>query len=385
VDARRDKHVVWHVTEAMGGGISTAVHQYVRATPEFEHHLVGCLRTRHQTGEQQMFSQVRSTAFRGPLGLATIVLRSRRWPAPDIVHVHSTWAGLLGRVLLHHRRIPVVYSPHAYYFERTDISALRRWAARRLERALGRWTDTVVAVSPHEARLAADMGCRAEYVPNVAALPDLADRPSPRLVTVGRVEEQKDPRFFAATMTALRAMGVEVDPLWVGAGDRKLEAVLRSSGVRVTGWVTRQQALAEVRSADVYIHTAAWEGSPLTVLEAEALGLPVIVRSIPAMVSLGHPAVNTTPEALAASIVTALGRTAARSRPAVPQGRARAAGPDPTRRLAGVYSRLIEQASTPHVRTGRAGVVPHLVPLRYAFRGNAAQLASPVPLTANRP
>ncbi len=305
--------MVWHVTEAMGGGLATAVHEFVRSTPEYSHHLVGHLRTQHQTGESGPFDGVASAERGGPLGLAALLRDPGDLPAPDVVHVHSAWAGLVARVLLHRHRSRLVYSPHSYYFERTDIPRVAQWAAWGLERLLARATRVVVAVSPYEAELATRLGCDVRFVPNVARLPLRRRVPAPRragavprLVTVGRVEPQKDPRFFAATVDALRALGTDVEAVWIGAGPPDLEAVLRASGVEVTGWVDRTEVLDEVRAADVYVHTAAWEGNPLTVLEAESLGVPLAVRSIPAMVSLGHPAGNTTPRALAATIAAQL-------------------------------------------------------------------------------
>jgi glycosyltransferase involved in cell wall biosynthesis len=305
--------VVWHVTEAMGGGISTAIHHFVRSTPRYSHHLVCSLRPQHQTGEDGGFASIRHSGRPGPLGLALLLAAPLDLPEPDIVHVHSTWSGLIARLLLARYRARIVYSPHAYYFERTDLPAAVRFADRILERMLAPLTRVVVAVSPHEARLAESLGTPARFVPNAAVLrgpPRGTVRTSrssvPRLVTVGRVDAQKDPRFFAETVAAVRAAGTEIGAVWVGAGSRELEEVLRWHGIAVTGWVDRARVLAELRSADVYVHTAAWEGNPLTVLEAEALGLPCAVRSTPAMTSLGHPPYNDTPARLAEAVLRLL-------------------------------------------------------------------------------
>jgi glycosyltransferase involved in cell wall biosynthesis len=344
--------VVWHVTEAMGGGLETAINHFVRSTPECSHHLVGARRPQHRTGEASLFTSARYSSRPGPWGLARLLLRPLDLPAPDVVHAHSAWAGLIARVMLMRYRAHMVYSPHAYYFERTDISPVVRWAVTGLERFLARLTRGVVAVSPHEAALAVGMGTLAWFVPNVAELTDAGYQPRPvgrsatgrrpRLVTVGRVEPQKDPRFFAATVRALQEMGLDADVVWVGAGDPELEEVLTASGVRLTGWVDRETALDEVRSADVYVHTAAWEGNPLTVLEAEALGRPVAVRSIPAMVSLGHPAEDDTPQRLAERILSLAGGAPPPARQPVPL---------PAVPLADVYATVATGALEPAARS----------------------------------
>src|SRR4051812_5274094 len=118
LEIRDDRPVVWHVTEAMGGGISTAIHQFVGSTPQYDHHLVCALRPQHQTGEDGGFTSVRYSRRPGPLGLARLCAGPLDLPKPDIIHAHSTWSGLVTRVLLARHRAHIVYSPHAYYFER---------------------------------------------------------------------------------------------------------------------------------------------------------------------------------------------------------------------------------------------------------------------------
>ena len=93
---------------------------------------------------------------------------------------------------------------------------------------------------------------------------------------MGRVRRQKDPDFFAAAARAAR----DLDWVWVGGGDEAGEGRLRAAGVRVTGWLERSAVLDELATADVYVHTAAWEGAPLSILEAARAGCPVVARKI---------------------------------------------------------------------------------------------------------
>ena len=75
-------------------------------------------------------------------------------------------------------------------------------------------------------------------------------------------------------------------------------------------WLPRQAALDRLATADVYVHTAAWEGCPVSVLEAAALDLPIVARRIPALEALGVPTLCDTPEAMVAAARTLLGRPA---------------------------------------------------------------------------
>src|SRR6185295_18437782 len=77
---------------------------------------------------------------------------------PDVVHLHSSMAGALGRLQPPLPGRPaVVYSPHCFAFERRDILRERRWAYRLAEFVLARRTDAFICVSPHEAQLARNL------------------------------------------------------------------------------------------------------------------------------------------------------------------------------------------------------------------------------------
>src|SRR5215210_8613709 len=85
--------------------------------------------------------------------------------APDLVHLHSSKAGLAGRLALRGRR-PTVFQPHAWSFLAAG-QPLRR-AALAWERAATRWADAVVCVSEGEQVAGERAGIRAEWrvVPN---------------------------------------------------------------------------------------------------------------------------------------------------------------------------------------------------------------------------
>ena len=66
---------------------------------------------------------------------------------PDIVHLHSSKAGLAGRLALRGRR-PTIFTPHAWSFLHGGRATKR--GARAWERYAARWTDLVVCCSAGE-------------------------------------------------------------------------------------------------------------------------------------------------------------------------------------------------------------------------------------------
>ncbi|RKW70056.1 glycosyltransferase family 4 protein [Galactobacter caseinivorans] len=67
-------------------------------------------------------------------------------------------------------------------------------------------------------------------------------------------------------------------PDQIGDGDQRDE--LTSAGVTVTGWLTPAEVETVLRGCSVYLHSASYEGFPLSVLDAAGAGLPIVVRDL---------------------------------------------------------------------------------------------------------
>ncbi|KVL24067.1 glycosyltransferase [Burkholderia cepacia] len=206
---------------------------------------------------------------------------------PDVVHLHSSFAGFLGRLstLFALPKAAFFYSPHCISFMRRDISGVKRLAFVGLEwiacvrkclyvacsesegRAIRAWlrqpvvvVENAVVDTPSSAR-AGDQGRP-------------ADGPL-RVVTVGGIRAQKNPALFAQIADGLRARGVRF--VWIGDGDDASKARLAEAGVEVTGWLPHDEVARRLAGTDVYLSTSSWEGMPVSVIEAMLAGRPVVV------------------------------------------------------------------------------------------------------------
>jgi glycosyltransferase involved in cell wall biosynthesis len=212
----------------------------------------------------------------------------RAWE-PDVIHLHSSFAGFIGATSIA-SFAPTVYTPHSYSFLGAQ-SPLRRTAYRFAEGVIARRVQMIGAVSEHEAGLARSLGARAvEVVPNGIPELDQALEPSrsastapsqPSVVTAGRIVPQRRP---LATARILHGLADVAEVCWIGGPgpDPRLEQGVRKLGVPVTGWLDREEAVRRLSEATVLLNWSEWDSHPLSVLEAMAFDVPVIGSDIEA-------------------------------------------------------------------------------------------------------
>jgi glycosyltransferase involved in cell wall biosynthesis len=209
-----------------------------------------------------------------------------RWQ-PHVVHLHSSFAGLVGANVVP-RDVPSIYTPHAYAFEMRNQSGIRRTLYRVAEAYVSRRVNVIAAVSRDEARLARE-SLRAPRITVIEnGIPELdrgvAERTQrrrpPLSVCMGRVSPQRQPAACARILAAAQSAS---EVRWIGGGEPGSSGMraLEAAGVPVTGWNTREEAIRQLGEADVYLHWSAWDGHPLSVLEAIARDVLVVGHDIP--------------------------------------------------------------------------------------------------------
>ncbi|HSI37050.1 MAG TPA: glycosyltransferase family 4 protein [Tepidisphaeraceae bacterium] len=127
-----------------------------------------------------------------------------------------------------------------------------------------------------------------------AARPPVPD--VPRLACVGRLAEQKGQLLLVQAAGLLAKRGVHCDLLLVGDGPMRpeIERLIKASSlqdrVTITGWASNQQVRDHLLGARAMVLPSFAEGLPVVVMEALALGRPVVstfVAGIPELVAPG--------------------------------------------------------------------------------------------------
>lgn len=221
---------------------------------------------------------------------------------PDIVHLHSSIAGFIGRMaVIGMPDIKVYYSPHCISFMMANLSVPEKYLYVLLERFANLLRGEYVAcsVSERDAIVAHLPAAVVHQIDNAIVIDqninsaNVFNHPdSVTIINVGEIRTQKDPLLFAQIAEKLRHQSDTIDFIWIGDGNIALKNRLTDSGVQVTGWMTKEKVLSRLSASDLYLSTSRWEGLPVSMIEAMSLGLPLIAASCPGNTDLVVDGVN---------------------------------------------------------------------------------------------
>jgi len=198
----------------------------------------------------------------------------------DVVHLHSSKAGFLGRIVsLFFKHKKVIYTPNGAYFLKTDISRFSKSMVIFLEKFAAKIAGDIVCCSKSERDAYLKHNISATYINNGITIPSNYFFKKPeetiRIVTSGRISYQKNPELFN-DIAKLLQNEKNVRFIWVGEGE--LKELLNSTNIEITGWVTKEQVLVELNKSDLFISTSLWEGLPFSGMEAMSLAKPMLVH-----------------------------------------------------------------------------------------------------------
>lgn len=220
----------------------------------------------------------------------------------DVIHAHGTRAAwFISRCHTDIHSIPLIYSDHIFAFEARR--GLARWPWRMIESYLcGRATYVTTpcegeGVFAERVRpdTAAPVRIR-HYGIDVGAVKAQALKPDPTgllqqlppgtplIGTVGRLTQQKGVRFLIEAAPAILRRAPDAHFVVVGDGSEQAALQARSRALGLEQRIHFTGALAQPWSllahCDLIALPSLWEGMPLTLLEALALGLPTVVTPV---------------------------------------------------------------------------------------------------------
>lgn len=217
----------------------------------------------------------------------------------DIVHAHSSKAGVIARVAAMVARVPAIYSPHGLAFS-GPVSRARRLATLQTERAMGSITARLLCVCEHERRLAVSARLvpahRAEVVLNGTGPCNGANQADCALsalrgdgvlaaaVALLRPEKRLDLLVDAAPPVLDTLPDARIAIVGNGPLEQELRARARALGLedhpRFAILPFAPPATAHMHSLDAFVLCSEREAFPLGVLEAMACGVPQVCTDV---------------------------------------------------------------------------------------------------------
>jgi len=217
----------------------------------------------------------------------------------DIVHVHGTRANTNVLWAARTLGLPVIYTIHGWSFH-DSLPAWNRKARILAEKFITQHTRLNITVSDsnhqtglrvfgHFKSLVVKNGVNLDKFNRLGEYPDiraLYGIPAHHLVIgyIVRITEQKDPLGMLRAYATVCSNFPDLTLLMIGEGDLKAAAVRLAGDLGISGRVVfdnfRQDVPAVLNAVDIYCLPSLWEGFPIGVLEAMAMGKAVIASDV---------------------------------------------------------------------------------------------------------
>lgn len=233
---------------------------------------------------------------------------------PDLIYLHSSKAGAIGRILRIMIKKPIIYNPHGWAFN-MKVSNKKINVYKFIEKLLSSMCDKIIAISEEELKSALNNKiCKDdkiqliyngididEYDKNINLNNNYKESlgvSSEKVLIgmVGRISKQKAPDIFVELANNLLKNNPNLMFVIVGDGeDRKaIETQIEKYNIKknfiITGWV--EDTYKYIQAFDIAILLSRWEGFGLAIAEYMVCKKPIIATRIDGIPNLINDNLN---------------------------------------------------------------------------------------------
>ena len=224
---------------------------------------------------------------------------------PDIVHCHSSKAGVVGRLAAKRNHIlKIFYTPHYYSFFSLEFSRLKQRLFILIEKFLSRHATTeifTVSYGEKEGALAFHLDKaekfkviyngleKIEHYPSKQEIRQTLDLPEEAFIfgNMARMDHQKNPFLFFELAKKVVETAENIHFVWIGDGEYKtqVQAIISRYSLQKNVHLFDYRADSNILVAgfDAFLSTSVGEGLAYSPIEALRAGVPVFLSNV-----MGH-------------------------------------------------------------------------------------------------
>ncbi|MCY9546995.1 glycosyltransferase family 4 protein [Lysinibacillus xylanilyticus] len=210
---------------------------------------------------------------------------------PDIIAVHSSKAGAIGRVVGRLLRIPTVFTAHSWSFTE-GVPHKKKRMYSRMEKSVQPLTAKIITVSEYDRKLALTEKIAPAhkmqtihngiYQIEKRVAPIKETEEYPLIVMVARFEVPKRQDLLLEALAELSDVPWRLQLIGDGSLRPSLEKFVADKGLmdRVSFLGNQLDVTSLLEESHLFVLLSDWEGLPISIIEAMRAGLPIIATNV---------------------------------------------------------------------------------------------------------
>jgi len=224
-----------------------------------------------------------------------LILEKNKEKKYDLIHAHANFPGFPAKIISRKLNIPIVYTVHG-----CGLESIKDMYGKGIKSSILYWSERFLQTKiRYDAEITVDSSfLKYKNVnKNIMVIPNGADIEKFdqvkvnkskifKIIFVGRIHPQKGLTYLLDALSLIKKEMVDVEFHLIGSGE--LEAELQNKSrrlgldkiVKFRGKIYGEEVIKEFKSSHLFILPSLYEGQPLTMLEAWAAKLPVLVTDV---------------------------------------------------------------------------------------------------------
>jgi L-malate glycosyltransferase len=286
------KKILHFIFNLARGGAETMMVRVIKELPEYEHVVVTLFPLDHFEAELQC-DKVICLNISSLFALPVAVLKFRKVVKsenPDLIHTHLFWPTVVARVATP-KKYPLITTIHAFIATSVEY---KNWHIRFLDKLTYRLRKNIIItvakgateeyfsflkLQPYKAYTLYTFVDVNRFNTNETETKQLSN--TLKVISIGALRKQKNYLWSVKAFEKLRNQNIELHIYGAGDMQEELEKRIDETGANVVLKGEVKNIEAVIPQYDLYLMASSFEGFSLSVLEAMAMGMPLLLSNIP--------------------------------------------------------------------------------------------------------